>query len=240
VRTRIRSAGRATGRRLRGHSRTCGEHWVEDLDATGRNGSPPLVRRAHRIHQPQRLPVRPTSARAESTPAGSASRASGPVHLRSREVHTPYVTARRRSLAVLRSCGEHLPMLISIGVSVGAPPLAEKTSVHPRPSGTRPAHLRSRGEHTHRSIPTSSTTAGHLRLRGEHDGMVTATGPPSGSPPLPQRPHLSRCRRCDHVRLTSARAESTGTRVGGVAEGATSSVTCSEVTTLAGDLAVER
>ncbi len=235
------------------HLRSRGEHGSTVRPIPQHTGSPPLARRALRVHHRHASAARLTSARAESTSARRGGRDRPAVHLRSRGEHgstirpipqqtgspplarralsvpgvregghrltsaraestAPYGTAPRARTAHLRSRGEHNELGSRAGSIVGSPLLARRAPVLGDVRDRVGRLTSARAESTWTTVRPAVQPPAHLRSRGEHNASVAFFARPVGSPPLARRARQPRRRPCRPGRLTSARAESTGTR----------------------------
>ncbi len=172
-----------------GHLRSRGEHALHQALPDLIGGSPPLARRARCGFRPPRCGRGVTSARAESTGG------TGP--------------GPSRTTGHLRSRGEHARAGKDTVAAYGSPPLARRararTSRADRPSRVTSA----RAESTGGAGRGGACCPGHLRSRGEHADPEAPDWPVIGSPPLARRAPPGAVAEDRHVRVTSARAEST-------------------------------
>ncbi len=210
----LRSRGEHT-RRARGsceppdHLRSRGEHRIRTLRARARVGPPPLARRARRADVARRRVGRTTSARAESTTAGTWRRRGPSDHLRSRGEHCNDEVSTVATTDHLRSRGEHWAFIISdVGLD-GPPPLARRARLLIPLLLGRFWTTSARAESTGPRRVAAPKWADHLRSRGEHAATAVIRFSSSGPPPLARRAHVRARRDPAPQRTTSARAEST-------------------------------
>ncbi len=173
------------------HLRLRGEHTATMAVSMLASGSPPPARRALGTEDRQRLPVRFTSACAESTRAVGGKHRRSPVHLRLR--------------------GEHVRIQGAVGLPFGSPPPARRAhraapAVQPRVRFTSAC-----AESTRRREDVSVRRAVHLRLRGEHGPRTGRWDADYGSPPPARRAQRDAALNAVLFRFTSACAESTRT-----------------------------
>ncbi len=171
------------------HLRSRGEHVGVQFEGEEAGGSPPLARRALLDHLGRSYDLRLTSARAESTSPGTASRPPSSAHLRSR--------------------GEHQSGNGKQAAEFGSPPLARRARINALPNQSYGRLTSARAESTFGVGACVVSGAAHLRSRGEHEVCVTALEAVAGSPPLARRALARGGLEDAGGRLTSARAEST-------------------------------
>ncbi len=119
------------------HLRSRGEHDRIPSRTSLSAGSPPLARRALVQHHAKRVPVRFTSARAESTTVSARPSAGATVHLRSR--------------------GEHFRSASLISTVAGSPPLARRAlhGQHDGSVGVRFTSARAESTPSQSRVPAS-------------------------------------------------------------------------------------
>ena len=137
-----------TNRSEAAHPRSRGEHLPTHSYDYGKGGSSPLARGTPGHHFVQNLRGRLIPARAGNTPRVQSSTLALSAHPRSRGEHAEHFTVEARvvgssPLARGTLTGE----LVTAGVSRLIPARAGNTPWQPRPSASRSAHPRSRGEH---------------------------------------------------------------------------------------------
>ncbi len=172
------------------HLRSRGEDDAEGGERVVDAGSPPLARRGRHGIDCDRFRRRLTSARAERT--------------------CPRRQRPARSAAHLRSRGEDGPRLQEVAGVLGSPPLARRGPRLAPGARAQPRLTSARAERTTARSIEADALAAHLRSRGEDPFRSPVQHVGRGSPPLARRgpPSLPAVRR--RPRLTSARAERTG------------------------------
>ncbi len=171
------------------HLRSRGEHRPRTPTFSAATGPPPLARRALIQERVGVRLLRPTSARAESTPPTRSRPRVSPAHLRSR--------------------GEHTYPAAAATIADGPPPLARRALVVAAGPGARLRPTSARAESTAPEWRRRRWTPAHLRSRGEHPPGWALGARSPGPPPLARRARRDRGVRDDRDRPTSARAEST-------------------------------
>ncbi len=152
------------------HLRSRGEHPTMEESDPRRTDPPPLARRARRRTLPLRARLRPTSARAESTPVGTRGRRLRPTHLRSR--------------------GEHIFGSAFRATSSDPPPLARRAPQTCRSEACKYRPTSARAESTITRGPDMTNRTTHLRSRGEHSRAPLPDPHSTDPPPLARRAHF--------------------------------------------------
>ena len=171
------------------HPRSRGEHAPMSSPVKSKLGSSPLARGTHRLSPGIKLICRLIPARAGNTGHHSA--------------------AARRRKAHPRSRGEHsAPWKIGLS-AYGSSPLARGTQLVAVPVLALARLIPARAGNTRHSVQGHSGRPAHPRSRGEHSGIKTGNSGMSGSSPLARGTHALEAVEALQGRLIPARAGNT-------------------------------